>query len=162
MTVIRFNSTGKLISKILAKRREIRLRFCLSKLSLFKEMKILDIGCGKSGRSLENFLARDFKITGIDLFEKEEVNIYHPGFNYIKRDAKNLSIFDDGEFDVTFCIGMLEHICDRNELLKIAGEIRRISKQYVIIVPSKWAWIEPHFKLPFFSLYVSVNLLKAS
>jgi ubiquinone/menaquinone biosynthesis C-methylase UbiE len=64
-----------------------------------------------------------------------------------------MSLFEDNQFDIAFCDGMLEHICDRDDLEKICKEIRRVSKQYAIIVPWKYAFIEPHFKLPFFSIY---------
>jgi len=143
----------KFIQKILHERRKQRVKFVLAKVDVFSEMSILDIGCGPDGRSLENVLPDDYGITGIDLYEEKDVKIKHPNFTYIQHDATDLSIFKDKQFDLCFSIGMMEHICDRSVLLKMAREIERVSKQYVILVPWKWAWIEPHFKVPFFQLY---------
>ena len=115
-------------------------------------MSVLDIGCGPDGRSIEVFLPSNYQIVGIDLFDEKEIKIDHPQFRYIKQDAQDLSRFSDGEFDLAVSIGMLEHICDRVILEKVASEIIRVSKQYIIVVPWKYAWIEPHFRIPFFQL----------
>lgn len=141
-----------LVQRILYERRRRRVEFILSKVNVFPGMSVLDVGCGPDGRSLENFLPSDFIIVGIDLHERKYVRIDHPGFSYIQQDASDLGIFVDKQFDLTFSIGMMEHICNRSILNKMAREIERVSKQYVIIVPWKWAWLEPHFKFPFFQL----------
>jgi ubiquinone/menaquinone biosynthesis C-methylase UbiE len=123
-------------------------------------MSVLDVGCGPNGRSLEVFLPSDYRIVGIDLYDKHEIIINHPQFTYIQQDAQDLSLFRDDEFDLTVSIGMLEHICNREILEKIVTEIIRVSKQYIIIVPWKYAWIEPHFRIPFFQL-MPKNLQRA-
>ena len=61
-----------------------------------------------------------------------------------------MSHFKDKEFDVAISIGMLEHIGDQKRRNKICAEIQRVSKKYAIMVPHKYAFIEPHFKFPFF------------
>lgn len=141
-----------IIQKILRNRRRKRAEFFLSKITRTPNMKVLDVGCGPDGRSLANFL-QDCSITGIDLYEESEVKIDHPDFTYFHQDARDLSRFSDNEFELSFCIGMLEHICICDDLLRIAREIQRVSKQYIIVVPWKYAWIEPHFKFPFFQLF---------
>ncbi len=58
---------------------------------------------------------------------------------------------------------MMEHICDQEELEAISSEIQRVSKQFIIVVPWRFAWIEPHFKFPFFQLLpysLKVSLVK--
>ncbi|MBW2664072.1 MAG: class I SAM-dependent methyltransferase [Deltaproteobacteria bacterium] len=140
------------IQNLLYKRRWHRVDFLLSKVRLFPEMSILDVGCGPDGRSLEKFLHSDYRIVGIDLYDETEVKVNHPRFTYFQQDARSLSRFRDKEFDLALSIGMMEHICDRAMLSQMACEINRVSKQYVIVVPWKYAWIEPHFKFPFFQL----------
>jgi ubiquinone/menaquinone biosynthesis C-methylase UbiE len=103
------------------------------KVKFVSKMMVLDVGCGCDGRTLENFLSLDYEIVGIDLFEEKDVNILHPHFKYIKQDARDLSIFHDKEFDLAFSICMMEHICNRMDLTKIAREIQRVAKQYAII-----------------------------
>ena len=127
----------------------------MSKVHCFPKMSVLDVGCGPDGRSLEVFLPNDYQITGIDLYDENEVQIEHPQFSYFKQDAQNLGFFSNKKFDLTLCIGMMEHICDLMMLEKIASEIDRVSKQYIVVVPWKYAWIEPHFRFPFFQLLPS-------
>jgi len=116
------------------------------------EHSLLDVGCGKKGRSLECFL-KDNDIIGLDLHNPEDIFISHPKFDYIQADAENMHMFEKNEFDISFCIGVLEHITDKNKLRKITEEIKRVSKQYVIMVPHRYSIIEPHYKLPFFAFY---------
>jgi ubiquinone/menaquinone biosynthesis C-methylase UbiE len=143
---------NKVIQKSLSKRRELRAKFILSKVNITPEMSILDVGCGGDGRSFENFLPDTYKIIGIDLLDESVVKISHKNFVYIKTDAQDLSLFPDKQFDLTVSIGMMEHICNRDALDRMAKEIDRVSKQFLIVVPWKYAVIEPHFKFPFFSL----------
>ena len=142
----------KVLQKLLNERRQRRVNFLLSKVHVFPEMTIIDVGCGPDGRSLENFLSIDYRIVGIDLYDASQVKVSHPRFTYIQQDARDLSRFRYKEFDLAFSIGMMEHICNRSILEEMAREIGRVSKQYVVVVPWKYAWIEPHFKFPFFQL----------
>ena len=118
-------------------------------------MSSLDVGCGPDGRSLEVFLPTDYQIVGVDLYDEREVKVNHPQFTYFQQDAQDLRCFCDKEFHLTLSIGMMEHICDHRMLERIASEIDRVSKQYIVVVPWKYAWIEPHFRLPFFQLLPS-------
>lgn len=150
-----FFYNSRFLQRLLYKRRQHRASFLLSKVCLFPGMSVLDVGCGPDGRSMEVFLPSDYKIVGIDLYDEPEVKVSHPQFTYFQQDAQDLGRFCDKQFDLTLSIGMMEHICDRTMLEKIASEIDRVSKQYIIVVPWKYAWLEPHFRLPFFQLMPS-------
>ena len=115
-------------------------------------MRVLDVGCGLDGRSLENWLPDNFEIVGVDLYPESEVHIQHPNFRYYRRSAEDLSLFRDKSFDVAYSIGMMEHVCDADVLQRVAAEIDRVANQFVIVVPWRYAWLEPHFKFPFFQL----------
>ena len=115
--------------------------------------RVLDVGCGRDGRSLADHLPPTWEITGLDLHDPAEVQVDHSRFCYLRRDAQDLREFADDEFDVAFSIGMLEHVCLPAALHLIAQEIDRVSKQYVIVVPWRYAWLEPHFVFPFFQLF---------
>lgn len=143
------------VQRLLARRRENRARFMLSKVDTFPGMRVLDIGCGRDGKSLENFLPPDYHITGIDLHDENETRMAHPNFTYLRQDARDMSRFKDKEFDLAISVGMMEHICNRSDLEKMASEIARVAQQYIIVVPWRYAWLEPHFMLPFFPLYPS-------
>jgi len=142
----------KFIQHILKNRRKRRAEFIMSKVNTALDMSILDVGCGPSGRSFEDYVHKDFKITGIDLLDEKKVKMARSNFTYYKQDAQDLNIFRDKEFDLTVSFGMMEHICNHTILRKMASEIERVSKQWVIVVPWKYAFIEPHFRLPFFQL----------
>lgn len=140
------------VQRVLTARRQARARSFLSRCNLGPGSKILDVGCGKDGNSLEAVVPPYCEITGIDLVDPGLVKISGPNFRYIQQDAQDLSRFPDNHFDLAVSVGMMEHICDRSKLLRIAKEITRVARQVVINVPWKFAWIEPHFKLPFFQL----------
>lgn len=114
--------------------------------------RILDLGCGRDGRSLADHVPDTWDITGLDLHDPDEVHVAHPRFTYLQRDAQDLRAFEDDAFDIAFSIGMLEHVCLPAALHLMAQEIDRVARQYVVVVPWRWAWLEPHFKFPFFQL----------
>ena len=142
----------RIVSYLLSKQRIHRIGFALSKVNTWPGMAILDVGCGFNGRSFEDHVSDEYKITGIDLKEPDEVKMQHPQFQYYKQDAKDLTMFDTKSFDLAISIGMMEHVCNRAILEQMAREIERVAKQWIIIVPWRYCWIEPHFKFPLFQL----------
>lgn len=147
------NELPGFIKKILSVRRKIRIIHALSKVTKKTDMKIIDIGCGIDGRSFEDFIPLNWQVVGVDLKDEERINHTHPNFKYIKRDASDLSRFKDKNFDLAVSVGMLEHITNETAFKKIISEISRLAKQYIVIVPYKYCWIEPHYGIPFFPLY---------
>lgn len=144
-------------------RRRLRIRHALSKIVMKEDMKIIDIGCGIDGRSFEDFLSPKLKIIGVDVHNKEGINHSHPNFTYVKGDAADLSQFGDKEFDLAVSIGMLEHITESSMFESVVSNIRRVGKQYIVIVPYKYAWIEPHYGFPFFAIIpysIKLKLIK--
>lgn len=117
----------RIVSYLLSKRRIHRIGFILSKVNTWPGMAILDVGCGFNGRSFEDHVSGEYKITGIDLKEPDEVKMQHPQFQYYKQDARDLTMFDTKSFDLAISIGMMEHICNRRVLLRMAREIDRVS-----------------------------------
>lgn len=141
------------IRKILAFRRRSRVAFILSKLVVANNMKVIDIGCGIDGRSFDDYVPEDWQITGIDIIPEEQIHHKHPRFSYIRQNAQDLSRFKNHEFDLAVSIGMLEHITEESTFKRIVSEIRRVAKQYTVVVPSKYCWVEPHYGVPFFPLF---------
>lgn len=84
-------------------------------------------------------------------------------FSAVQRDAKDLSLFKDKEFDVVFSNATLEHVGDFSAQKKAACEIRRVGKRYFVQVPSFWFLFEPHFLFPCFQFLpksFQVSLMK--
>jgi SAM-dependent methyltransferase len=113
-------------------------------------MHVLDLGCGHSGRSVSDYAPPDWTIVGVDLFPARKVDHAHPGFTYRRGSATDLSIFDDGEFDLVISVGMLEHITDPADFAIVAAEIQRVGRQWALVVPYRYAWLEPHYHVPLF------------
>ena len=64
-----------------------------------------------------------------------------------------MSFFKDGGFDLVICIGVLEHIIPFGKLKRVAREIQRVGKSYVVVVPHFYTPLEPHYQLPFWQHY---------
>lgn len=158
------NKFPSVIRKVLEYRRQSRVDFVLSKVRVASNMKIIDIGCGVDGRSFEDYVSEDWEITGVDILPVERVHHKHPKFSYLHQDARDLSRFRDHEFDLAVSLGMLEHITEEPSFKRIVSEIRRVAKQYIVVVPYKYCWIEPHYGVPFFPLFpysMKVAVVKA-
>jgi hypothetical protein len=140
------------VQTALAWRRPVRIRMALKMVRTWPGMRVLDVGCGPKGLSFADHVSPDWRITGIDLIEPGSVTVGHPLFTYMQQDASDLSCFGAQEFDLVVSIGMMEHICDRAVLVKMAGEIERVARQWIIVVPWRYCLIEPHFRFPFFPL----------
>lgn len=86
----------------------------LDKLISDKNKTVLDIGCG-IGNYLEDLHKRGHKINGIDIAEnmlqtsKERLKKYFEFPPLCRTDIENLP-FPDNQFDVVFCVGVLEYL----------------------------------------------------
>ena len=65
-------------------------------------------------------------------------------------DARDMSQFGDGQYDIVFSNSLIEHVGNYNEQKKVADEIIRIGKRYFVQTPNYYFPIEPHFLCPFF------------
>ena len=140
-------------NKILRARRRKRIMRALSKVKTSPNMNIIDVGCGSTGRSFEDFIPSTWNITGVDLIDPQKCKHTHPNFQYVQQDAQNLSQFTDNQFDLAVSVGLLEHVTEEMHFKKTISEIRRVAKQHIVIVPYKYCLIEPHYGCPFFPIY---------
>jgi 2-polyprenyl-3-methyl-5-hydroxy-6-metoxy-1,4-benzoquinol methylase len=85
----------------------------------FKELRILDIGCGP-GQVAEMLYENGFKgYTGID-FSSARINFAKSKnlpYNFIKENVFKTNIWNESAFDIVLCLEFLEHINDDLELL---------------------------------------------
>jgi hypothetical protein len=149
---------------MLAERRRRRALFLMSKVATRPDLRVIDIGCGSSGRSFTDFAPAAWDITGIDILPRECVRHAHPGFHFVRQNVKDLDRFADGEFDLAVSIGMLEHVTAEESYASAVAGIPRIARQYAIIVPARWTWIEPHYGVPLFPVLpyaLQIGLVRA-
>lgn len=106
-----------------------------------KRKRYLDIGC-RIGKDFVTFFEHrnDVEIFGLDL---KDYGLRQNNFNMIVGDAAHIP-FPDSYFDIAVSIGTLEHIVPIEKLARVAQEINRVSKSYVVVVPSVSSIIEPH------------------
>jgi 2-polyprenyl-3-methyl-5-hydroxy-6-metoxy-1,4-benzoquinol methylase len=140
------------VNRLLAARRRVRFRFLLSQVRTWDGMNVIDLGCGRTGRSTTELAPRTWKIVGVDRYPPSQVAHTHPGFRYVQADVTDLSAFRDHEFDLAIAVGLLEHVTEPAAFEAAAREIQRVARQYAVIVPYRFAWIEPHFLVPLFPI----------
>ena len=126
-----------------------------------RPVRILDVGgtvafwrtmglCGEPGIS----------ITTLNL--EPDPGDTEPGVVALQGDARDLSRFADGSFDVVFSNSVLEHVGGKEDQRRAAREMQRVGKAYFVQTPNRMFPIEPHFLFPFFQflpLAVKIFLL---
>lgn len=92
---------------------------------------VLDLGCGNGGL-MKQIYSRDWKITGIDIYEKslkeaDKLGIYEKLINGdLVKVCKGL-VRGRKKFDLVFCSQVIEHVSkeDGNKLLDLAEKLAR-------------------------------------
>ena len=67
-------------------------------------------------------------------------------------DATDLSQFNNKSFDIVHSNSVIEHLYNFENQKKMASEIIRVGKKYIVQTPNKYFFLEPHYLLPFFDI----------
>ncbi|WP_127718342.1 class I SAM-dependent methyltransferase [Halobacteriovorax sp. HLS] len=103
--------------------------------------RILDMGCNNGMDFLIHFEhKKNFDLHGVDI---EDYSYEGRNVTFHKTDGVTLP-FEDNYFDLTVSIGVLEHVQPIENLCSVISEINRVSKNYVVVVPSIGTILEPH------------------
>lgn len=123
-----------------------------------RPLRILDVGGSQRfWESMEYVARNDVEIT---LLNRSRVKVRHPGFEYVRGDARDMTRFADDQFDVVFSNSVIEHVGDFADQQRMAQEIRRVGRRYFLQTPNRYFPIEPHFFFPLFQfLPVAVRVL---
>lgn len=135
--------------------RNRRVEFLRSLIcSLSTPIKILDVGGRPDFWQHSGFLDedRDIEITFLNIEAVED-----PDFTCLIGDARDLSRFEDNEFDIVFSNSVIEHVGNYQQQRQMADEVKRVGKRYFVQTPNLYFPIEPHFLFPFFQ-FLPVDL----
>ena len=106
--------------------------------------RILEVGCGEGKDVLQFLTGRGYELWAADILERA---LPWEDVSFVRADAAELP-FADGEFDLVITVGLLEHIEPLEKLCKAAGELRRVGKRQISVVPSLSTPLEPHSASP--------------
>jgi 2-polyprenyl-3-methyl-5-hydroxy-6-metoxy-1,4-benzoquinol methylase len=113
-----------------------------------RPIRILDIGGTESyWCALEALWAvrqLDITLVNLDVKARDE-GIFH----HRTGDATALE-YADNAFDVVHSNSVIEHVGHWPEMVKMAGEVRRLAPHYYLQTPNFWFPVEPHYRSLFF------------
>jgi hypothetical protein len=113
-----------------------------------KPLTILDVGgTDVFWKTMDLAERDDLNFTVLNIFPAEQPD---ERFRWIVGDARDLSQFGDGEFDLVFSNSVIEHVGGPADQQRMADEIRRVGKRYFVQTPNRYFPIEPHFLFPGF------------
>jgi hypothetical protein len=140
-----YRNTDSLSRRLRQKRFELFERLIAP---LPKPLRILDVGGTEAfwramGRSSEG----ELEVTLLNVTSSATES---PWFTSIAGDARDLSQFDDRQFDVVFSNSVIEHVGSFTDQKCMADEIRRVGQRYFVQTPNRYFPIEPHFLFPGF------------
>jgi len=105
---------------------------------------MLDVGCG-TGFLIKTAVARGLRASGIDISE-EAVSLARaaaPDADIRQGSGERLP-FEDGRFDLVFCLGALEHFIDMKKGMMDMARVARPGARLCIVVPNSdylyWKW----------------------
>ena len=128
--------------------------------ALPRPVSILDVGGTESFWQMMGLGDdADVEVTLLNLGVYETTS---PHIISVEGDARDLSRYDDGEFDVVFSNSVIEHVGTFDDQMQMAREIRRVGRSYFVQTPNRYFPIEPHFQFPcmqFLPLWMQVRLL---
>lgn len=136
-------------NSLASRSRSKRFEFFKSELNkLPRPLKILDIGGTQEFWEMMGFVNE----AGVEIYllNLEKTPVSYPNFKSLKGDARDLSEFEDGSFDVVFSNSVIEHLFTWENQVKMAQEMIRVGKNHFVQTPNFWFPIEPHFVFPFF------------
>lgn len=107
-----------------------RTKRLVEKILYYEPKNVLDVGCGL-GSVVNELNKRGIRSWGID-FSKDLIGIWHGG-PFLYMDSRDMSFWNDNEFDLVFSSDFFEHI-DEEDIDKVAEEMKRVGKQVITFV----------------------------
>jgi SAM-dependent methyltransferase len=123
---------------------------------------LIDLGCMEGGYSL-TFAKMGFQTTGLDarkenLFKANMLKLGSkiPNLNFVLDDARNIE--QHGQFDITFCFGLLYHLDDPAAFLKkVHNSTNKMLILHSYCAPEK-GWAKRYWQLKLFKKYFKAKI----
>jgi SAM-dependent methyltransferase len=116
--------------------------------ALPKPVEILDVGGTQRFWEVAGLI--DENQVHITVLNIEQPILTSRNLAGVAGDAKDLRMFHDKRFDVVFSNSVIEHVGSLDDQHKMAREIMRVGKHFLVQTPNRYFWLEPHFLVPFF------------
>ena len=112
-----------------------------------RPLRILDVGgTAAYWHALPGLYARpDVEITIVNLSQRE---FEDANLNLLYGDARDLSQYSDGSFDIVHSNSVIEHVGLWRDMRRMASEVARLAPRYFVQTPNVWFPLEPHYRLP--------------
>lgn len=155
------------------RRGEDTVRFFLEVRSaddMFRDKRVLDMGCGAAGKSLYYCSLGARKVTGVEIVEhyREEANAlaeelgYAGRFEFLCASAFDLP-FEDGSFDTIIMNDFMEHVSDPERVLREARRLISPAGAIYINFPPYYhpqgAHLSDVINMPWVHLFFSEKML---
>lgn len=141
-----FKRSGSPASRYRARRFEL-FRGLVGRLP--RPLRLLDVGGTEVFWEKMGFLEEPgISITTLNV--TLEPGPRNPRIEALEGDARDLSRFGDGAFDVVFSNSVIEHVGGHDDQRRAAREMQRVGKAFFVQTPNRNFPIEPHFLFPFF------------
>ncbi len=112
-----------------------------------RPLKILDVGGSELFWQMMDFNEDKVEITILNL---AKLPIQNKRLKSVAGDGRDINATTDKYYDVVFSNSVIEHLGTFEDQFKMAGEVKRVGKNYYIQTPNKFFPIEPHFLFPLF------------
>jgi len=147
LKLLDLNNKKSIVAKF-RKKRDIQFKQVADFLE--KKVTILDVGGTEQyWKNLGYCGDLRYEITLLNLYETESSC---SNMQCVKGDGRNLTQFQDKEFDIVFSNSVLEHVGGFEDQNRMAIEMRRVGKSYFLQTPHRFIPLEPHFVFPFFQI----------
>jgi len=96
--------------------------------------KVIDIGSG-SGRYAIYLKQEGYDVTAVEYVRPNigKIKAKDKDLKIVEADARDLSMFDDNEFDLVIMFGPMYHLYSKQDKLKALNEAKRIAKKYLFV-----------------------------
>ena len=111
--------------------------------------RIIDIGAG-TGRYSITLKNEGYDVTAVEYVRPNigQIKRNDPDIRVVEASATDLSMFEDGEFDVSIMFGPMYHLYSKDDRLKALNEAKRITRRIIFVtyIMNEYSVIEYAFK----------------